>query len=59
VAAHGTLTIPAGQLAGHVTVLVIGDTVREPNETFSVVLTAPNGATLGTTRGVVTVRNND
>lgn len=59
VAAHGTLTIPAGQLAGQVTVMVIGDKVREPNETFSIVLSAPHGATLGTARGVVTVRNND
>jgi hypothetical protein len=59
VAAHGTVTIPAGQLTATVPVSVIGDKVRERNETFGVVLAAPRGATLGTAKGVVTISNDD
>jgi hypothetical protein len=59
VAAHGTVTIPAGQLTASVPVSVIGDKVREKNETFTVVLTTPHGATLGTARGIVTIANDD
>ena len=42
--ASGTLTIPAGQITGMITVLVNGDRVAEPNETFAVNL---SGATNG------------
>ena len=35
-AANGTLTFPAGQTAVHITVAVIGDIVREADETFAV-----------------------
>jgi|tagenome__1003787_1003787.scaffolds.fasta_scaffold20963092_2 hypothetical protein len=59
VAAHGTVTIPAGQLTATIPVSVIGDKVQERNETFTVVLTTPNGATLGTARGIVTIANDD
>jgi hypothetical protein len=59
VAAHGTVTIPAGQPIASVPVSVIGDTRKEADETFAVVLTSPHGATLGTARGVVTVVNDD
>jgi hypothetical protein len=59
VAAHGTVTIPAGQLTATIPVSVIGDRVKERNETFTVVLTTPNGATLGTARGIVTIANDD
>lgn len=55
VAAHGTVTIPAGQLTATIQVPVIGDRIKEPNERFAVVLTNPHGATLGTARGTVTV----
>jgi hypothetical protein len=59
VAGHGTVTIPAGQLTATVPVSVIGDTVKERSETFAVVLTGPDGATLGTARGIVTIANDD
>ena len=39
-AASGTLTIPAGQTSGTITVLVNGDRLAEPNETFFVNLSA-------------------
>jgi hypothetical protein len=59
VAAHGTVTIPAGQLSATVPVSIIGDRLKEANEKFAVVLTAPQGATLGTARGPVTVVDDD
>ena len=46
-AAAGTLTIPAGSTTGTVTVLVNGDAKVEPDETFSLTLSAPTAATLG------------
>src|SRR5439155_222492 len=45
-AASGTLTIPAGQTSGTITVLVNGDTIPEPNETFRVYLSSPTNANL-------------
>ncbi|MBS7540666.1 beta strand repeat-containing protein [Ancylobacter lacus] len=45
-ATSGTLTIAAGAKTGTVTVPVIGDTTYEPNETLSLVLSSPTGATL-------------
>jgi Calx-beta domain-containing protein len=59
VAARGTVTIPAGQLTATIPVSVIGDRVKEKNETFTVVLATPHGATLGTARGIVTIANDD
>jgi hypothetical protein len=59
VAAHGTITIPAGQLSATVSVSVIGDKVKERNERFTVVLTSPKNATLGTARGTLTIANDD
>ncbi|MCX5659276.1 MAG: Ig-like domain-containing protein [Planctomycetota bacterium] len=46
IAASGTLTIPAGQLAGVINVSVRGDTSLEKNETFVVNLTNPANATI-------------
>jgi hypothetical protein len=59
VAAHGTTTIPVGQLTASVPVSIIGDKVKEKNETFTVVLASPKNATLGTAKGTVTVTNDD
>lgn len=57
IAAHGRITIPAGQLTATVSVSVIGDTATDPREKFAVVLTSPTHATLGTARGIVTIIN--
>ncbi len=43
----GTLTLTAGQTSGTVNVVVHGDTKHEANETFSLILASPSGATLG------------
>jgi hypothetical protein len=58
-ATAGTLTIPAGQTSGTITVLINGDSVVEPNETFSVSLSSPIGATIADGQGVGTIINDD
>ena len=57
--ASGVLSIPAGATQGTITVLVSGDQVFEPKETFSVRLTAPRGASLGDAEGMGTILNDD
>lgn len=58
-AASGTLTFVPGETSKSIQVLVNGDTVFEPNETFVVNLTNPNGATIGDGQGVGTIVNDD
>jgi Calx-beta domain/FG-GAP-like repeat len=54
-AASGTLTIPAGQTTGTITVLVNGDRLGEPNEAFFVNLSSPTNAFIGAAQGVGTI----
>ncbi|MCW2498228.1 Calx-beta domain-containing protein, partial [Jatrophihabitans sp.] len=58
-AASGTLTFPAGVTTENVSVPVTGDAVYERDETFTLTLTAPTGATLGTATAVGTISNDD
>jgi hypothetical protein len=58
-AAVGVVTIPAGATSAALTVRVAGDTRLEPNETFFVKLSNPVGALLGSSRGQVTILNNE
>ncbi|WP_346660183.1 Calx-beta domain-containing protein [Amycolatopsis sp. QT-25] len=58
-AANGTVTFAPGQTARPVTVLVDPDTVDEPNETFTVHLSAPSGAGLLDATGVGTIVDDD
>ena len=58
-AASGTLTIPAGQTTGTITVLVNGDRLGEPNETFVVNLSAPTNATLADGQGIGTILDDE
>ena len=51
-AASGTLTIPAGQTSGTITVLVNGDEVSEPDEAFFVNLSNPTNGTIANGQGV-------
>jgi hypothetical protein len=56
----GTLTIPTGTMGGTINVSVIGNTVKEKNETFYVNLSNPSpNAYLGTTQGIGTIVNDD
>jgi hypothetical protein len=58
-AASGTLTIPAGQTTGMITVLVNGDRLAEANETFFVNLSSPANAIVGDGRGIGTVLDDE
>jgi hypothetical protein len=55
--ASGTLTFNPGQTQQTITVLVNGDAVAEPNETFSVNLGSPTNAVLGTGKGTGTIED--
>jgi hypothetical protein len=43
--ASGTVTILAGEMTGNIVIQIVGDNHVEANETFSVVLSNPSGAT--------------
>ncbi|WP_370946506.1 Calx-beta domain-containing protein [Amycolatopsis sp. cg5] len=58
-AASGTVTFAPGQTSKPVTVLVNPDAVDEPNETFTVNLSAPSGAGLVDATGVGTIIDDD
>ena len=58
-AVGATITFAPGEIAKTVSIAVLGDTTVEPDETFSIVLTSPVGATLGTSRGTATLVNDD
>ena len=55
----GTLSFAPGQTQQTITVLVNGNTVVEPDETFYVKLSNPTNATLGVTQGTGTIQNDD
>ena len=57
VATTGTLTIPAGRGHKLVHVKIMGDSVREPNQTFFLHLFSPKNATLGDPTAVCVIRN--
>ena len=58
-ATSGTLTFTPGQTSKVVPVSVIGDSVYEANETFTVNLTAPGNATISRSQGVGTILSDD
>src|SRR5262249_7258399 len=58
-ATSGTLTIPAGQTSGTITVWVNGDRLAEANETFTVNLSAPTNATITDGTGVGTIADDE
>ncbi|MEQ8785271.1 MAG: Calx-beta domain-containing protein, partial [Pirellulaceae bacterium] len=55
----GVLTIPAGAASGTIVVQIKGDTIIEPNETYLVRLSNPQGAQLVDDLGVGTILNDD
>ena len=57
--AAGTVTFAPNQTTQQITVLVNGDTAFEPNETFTIQLTNPGGATLSNANGTGTILNDD
>jgi hypothetical protein len=59
VAQSGTLTFAPGQTSQQITIEVVGDTTAEPDETFFVNLSDPQGASLVRAQGVGTILNDD
>ena len=55
----GTLTIKPGKLSVPVTVNIIADNIKEPNETFSLVLAQPVNAILGDLDTAICLIKND
>ncbi|MFN2526912.1 MAG: Calx-beta domain-containing protein, partial [Actinomycetota bacterium] len=58
-AASASLSFAPGETSKTISVTVKGDTQVEAEENFTVTLSNPNGATLGTSVGTVTIRNDD
>ncbi len=58
-AVSGTITFAPGQTSRQITVQVLGDSVSEANETFSVKLSSPSGATLARAQATGTILNDD
>ena len=59
-AISGTLTFAAGTKSQTVSVAIVEDSVYEPDETFTVTLSRPSNATLGSpASATVTIRDND
>jgi hypothetical protein len=58
-AVSGTLTFSAGQISKVVTVNVMGDTVKEANETFVVNLSNASGAVVADNQGAGIILNDD
>jgi len=58
-ASAAPLTFAPGQTVKTVTVNAVGDTLVEPNETFSVNLSAASGAVISDSQGVGTIVNDD
>ncbi len=57
--ASGTLTFFPGETSKTITVPVIGDSLDEVNETFTVVLSAPTNASIADTTGIGTITDDD
>lgn len=55
--ASGTLTFDPGVTTQTVAVTVLGDSVREPNETFTLALSNADAATIGRGRATATIRD--
>ena len=53
-----TLTIPAGQMTGTVSVPILDDTLDEPDEMFTVTLSSPTNATISDNLGTGTITDN-
>ncbi|MCU1449064.1 MAG: endoglucanase [Acidimicrobiales bacterium] len=58
-ASGGDLTFDPGQTSKPVSVPIVGDTVPEPDETFTVNLSAPTNATIADGQGVGTITNDE
>ncbi|MDA8018227.1 MAG: choice-of-anchor A family protein [Thermoanaerobaculia bacterium] len=55
----GVLTIPAGEIAGDVTVSVLGDEIDEGDESFSILLSGPENVSLASPSAGVSILDDD
>jgi CSLREA domain-containing protein len=55
----GAVSFAPGDVSETITVQVSGDTIDEPNETFTVTLSSPTGATLADAAGTGTILDDD
>ncbi len=58
-AANGTVTFAPGETSKTIQVTVVGDAVYEPDETFTVGLSNPVNATIGSGSATGTIQNDD
>jgi hypothetical protein len=58
-ARHQVLTLTAGRTVGFVSVPVVGDALNEANEKFSLALSRPVGAKIGTATAAATINDDD
>ena len=56
---NGTLTFTPGETSKSVSIPITADTIDEENETFSLDLSSPTNAVLGTASGTVTISDDD
>lgn len=59
IAKSGTVTFKPQVTEGVIEITVVGDTLKEGDETFNVVLSNPTNATISTGTGTATIRNDD
>jgi Zn-dependent metalloprotease/disulfide oxidoreductase YuzD len=59
VAGSGTIAFPAGSTTQTISVVVNGDLLDEPNETFFVNLSSPSNATITDSQGIGTITDDD
>jgi hypothetical protein len=59
VASSGTLSFAPGEVSKSITLQVVGDTIDEPDETFSVVLSNAANASIGAGTGTATIQDDD
>ena len=55
----GTVSIPVGERRAQITIGIIGDDLKEADESFKVVLSNPKNATISNGEGIGTIRNDD
>lgn len=59
ITATGTLSLLPGETRRTISIAILADTVPEPDETFTFLLSNPVNATIGTGTGTGTIRNDD
>jgi hypothetical protein len=59
VAASGTVTFLPGDVSEPITLQILGDTLAEENETFTINLSAPTNATIAALPGTITIADDD